>query len=746
MHRRTPLLRALVLLVSLGAGPSATAQSSNARQLTIHVTADDEPLEQARVSATRTGSPTTNARATTTSDGRARLTLPAGQYDLRITRIGFGPESLTIAMGDVDTTLVVELHSSSTTLSDVVVTSTRGARRLEEEPTRVEVLGGEDVAEKTEMRPADITGFLSEMGGVRVQRTSAASQAGGVRLQGLRPHYTLMLSDGLPLYGTGSSGLDLLQLPPADLKQIEVIKGAATALYGPAALGGTINLISKRPPGDPGAYERDLLVSQSTQRGTNALAWNSQAINEQWGFTVVAGGHNQPLRDTDHDGWADIPGVKRVEIRPRLFHSTARGDGLLITAGGVFENRAGGTLGTVASPYRETLESRRGDVGVTGHSLLGDGTSSWLLQYRAAGALDAVSHDLGGTPVDFDKSTGFAELSASRNAGAHSFVIGSAVQRDGLALDQPVAGVDYTFYTGSAFAQDAITVAEHFSVTASGRLDQHSRYGSLFSPRLSALVTLPASSAGDWSIRGSVARGRSAPLPFVEETQTLGLRSVRGFSSVNAETSDYASIDVTGHTGPLQLDGTLFASRISNPVRATIDSSVSPALLRLANNSGDDRARGAEIFGVVEIGHFLATALYTFTDASEVESDVRVEAPFAPRHTGGIDLAWEDLERGSWIALEAFHTGHQRVEGDPTRATGEPYNVVGLLISQQLGPVRVFMSGENLANVRQSHWSPVLLATPSRDGRRAVTPWAPLEGRVLTFGVRLTGRHSSHSR
>ena len=68
------------------------------------------------------------------------------------------------------------------------------------------------------------------------------------RIQGLRGRYTQILSDGLPLYGE-ATGLGPLQIPPMDLGRVEVIKGAASALYGSSALGGVINLISRRPDG-----------------------------------------------------------------------------------------------------------------------------------------------------------------------------------------------------------------------------------------------------------------------------------------------------------------------------------------------------------------------------------------------------------------------------------------------------------------------------------------------------------------
>jgi len=217
------------------------ALAAQTARLSVRVSAEGNPLQQAQV-ATGIDIVPTNAA------GIARLTLKPGTHLVRVRMIGFKPDSFTVTLAaNADTTVLIELKPAAEELEQMYVTSTRGVKRLEDEPTRIEVLGGDDVAEKTEMRPQDLKGFLTEMAGVRMQTTSAATGAAGVRLQGLKPRYSLILADGLPLYGNGGIGLDLLQMPPADLKQIEVVKGPASALYGSNALAGTINLISKRP-------------------------------------------------------------------------------------------------------------------------------------------------------------------------------------------------------------------------------------------------------------------------------------------------------------------------------------------------------------------------------------------------------------------------------------------------------------------------------------------------------------------
>src|ERR1051325_3189938 len=100
------------------------------------------------------------------------------------------------------------------------------------------------------MRPGDIVMMLNEMGGMRVQATSPSLGAVNVRRQAMRGRYTRFLSDGLPLFGEQVGALGLVQIPPMDLGRVEVIKGVASSLYGAGAMGGVVNLISRRPSSD----------------------------------------------------------------------------------------------------------------------------------------------------------------------------------------------------------------------------------------------------------------------------------------------------------------------------------------------------------------------------------------------------------------------------------------------------------------------------------------------------------------
>ncbi|KAK0340445.1 hypothetical protein LTR94_030468, partial [Friedmanniomyces endolithicus] len=148
--------------------------------------------------------------------------------------------------------------------TEIVVQATRTGRRVQDEPIRVDVINREEIEEKLLMRPGNIAMLVSETPGVRVQTTSPALGAANVRIQGLKGRYTQILADGLPLYGGQTPSIGLLQIPPTDLGQVEIIKGAASALYGPSALGGVINLVSRRPASES---QGELLLNATSRDG-----------------------------------------------------------------------------------------------------------------------------------------------------------------------------------------------------------------------------------------------------------------------------------------------------------------------------------------------------------------------------------------------------------------------------------------------------------------------------------------------
>ena len=606
----------------------------------------------------------------------------------------------------------------------MVVATTRTGRRLEDQPTRVEVLDREEIEEKMLMTPGDLVMMLNEMGGLRVQATSPSIGAASVRVQGMQGRYTRFLSDGLPLYGQQVGGLGLLQIPPMDLGQVEVIKGAASAFYGAGAMGGVVNLLSRRP-GPEGAY--DVLVNQSTLGATDVVGYLSAPASDRWRLSLLGGGHRQSRNDRDDDGWADVAGYARGVVRPRVFFDG--GDGRLgfATAGLTVEERDGGTLpGEVleatGAPYTESLDTTRGDAGGSWQMLL---RRRFVLTARAAAAWQRHDRHFGPVREREAHDTAFGEVALRGSSGRHTWVTGVAIERDRFD-PRDVPRFAYTYLVPGVFLQDDIDVASWLSVSAGARVDHHNDYGAFLSPRLAALVR-----GGGWTSRVSVGQGFFAATPLTEETEAAGLTRLEIPVPLKAERATTASLDVTRALGPATLTATVFGSRIADPVGADRDDRFA-----LFTRSDATTNVGVELLGTARRGAAAVTGSYTYVRAREVEDGVRRDVPLTPRHSAGVVGMWE-VEDAGRVGLELYYTGEQRLEENPYRQESRPYLVVGLLAEKRFGRVRVFVNAENVTDVRQTRWDSLLRPSQGADGRWTVDAWAPLDGRVFNGGVRV---------
>jgi iron complex outermembrane receptor protein len=162
------------------------------------------------------------------------------------------------------------------------------------------------------------------------------------------------------------------------------------------------------------------------------------------------------------------------------------------------------------------------------------------------------------------------------------------------------------------------------------------------------------------------------------------------------------------------------------------------ATYEIVNLQGPTRNRGMELLATWRKSPVTATVSYTYVRASELEPSGRAEVPLTPRHNLGIVGMWEK-DGVSRIGLECYYTGPQRLEYNPYREFSVPYVLVGAMAERKVAAhVKLFLNLENLTNVRQTRWDPLLLPSRASDGRWTVDAWAPLEGRILNGGVRFS--------
>jgi outer membrane receptor protein involved in Fe transport len=612
-------------------------------------------------------------------------------------------------------------------IDEITVQATRSRRRVQDEPIRVEVINQEEIEEKLLMRPGNISMLLAETGGLRVQVTSPGLGSANIRVHGMRGRYTQLLADGLPLYGGQASSLGLLQVPPSDLGRVEIIKGASSALYGGQALGGVINLISRRPGEEPGG---ELILNATTKDGQDLSAYGATPLWPGWSGSLLSTYNRQTVQDLDNDGWIDMPGYTRWSVRPRLFWDGVDGSTAYFTVGAMTEERQGGTLPGATTPdgqpFAQNQDTDRLDAGLVIERPVGD----WgVAQVRASGMRQSHDHRFGALLEKDQHQTVLTEVSLAGQSLGASWVGGIAYQADDYESETfPV--FDYTYEAPAVFAQVDKDLGEDFTIAVSARWDDHSEYGGQFSPRLSALFR-----PGPWTIRASWGSGFYAPTPFVEETEAAGLSRLEPLAGVVAETAQTASLDFGYAFDELEVGLTLFSSRIEDAVRLQ---TVSADQVRLINIDGEAQTDGAEVSLRWRRGSYVVTTSYLYVDASEPEitGTARRVVPLTPRHSAGLVAMWEEHDRGR-VGLEIYYTGTQSLEDNPYRLESESYFEIGLLGEIVLGRYRLFLNLENLLDVRQTNKDSLLRQQRAPDGRWTVDAWAPLEGFVANAGIRI---------
>ena len=664
----------------------------------------------------------------TDTEGRTEMTLPVGTLTISVLAEGFHETRLsaTVEKG-ITTQIEVELSPRVEIHEEVIVTAARTDSRLEDQPVRIEVVDREDIEEKALMTPGSVAMLLGETTGLRVQTTSPSIGAANVRIQGLRGRYTRLLSDGLPLYGLQGDSLSLLQVPPLDLGQVEIVKGAASALYGASALGGVINLVSQQSK----TRHRELLLNASTQEAGDLVFWMVEPPKDNWAFTLLGGLHGQRRQDLDKDGWIDLPTFERGVLRPRLFWENAGGRSIFATAGVMAENRRGGTMPAASAPdgqpFPQALDSRRIDAGTQVRLPAG---GSKLFTVRASFSYRGEERTFGDSFERGRRLSWLTEGFVQGSAGRHLWLLGAAIQQDNYH-NRDLSDFNFDFVTPGLIAQDEIMLSQKLTLGISARIDSHNQYGTFASPRLSLLWK----AAPGCTARFSAGTGFFAPTPFVEETEETGFSRLLPLQGLVAERARSASFDTSWSRGPIELVATVFGSVVHEPVEWQF---VGTDRVALVNAIGPVRTWGTEFLARYRREGFLLLLTHNYTSSTEQDPDVtgRRKVPLTPRNLASLNAFWEGESWGR-IGLEAYYVGRQPLEYNPYRLEGRGYLLVGALAEHRFGSFRVFLNLENLTNVRQTRWNPLVRPAQLPDGRWTVDAWAPLDGRVINGGIRL---------
>ncbi|MCB2410700.1 TonB-dependent receptor [Hymenobacter sp. BT178] len=715
--------------------PESQAQARSARS-TLAVSVLDS-LTQAPVPGASVGIPGTSLGTQTNAMGVGMLAPgPRSGTVLVVSAMGYRMRRVRVSEG---AGLRVYLAPTTEELEEVVVTATRTNSRIADLPSRVEVLGTEEMAEESGIKPGNIASLLGDLAGTQIQPTSPTTGNADVRIQGLPGRYAQILRDGLPLLGAYAGGFGILQIPPLDLRQIELVKGSSSTLYGGGAIAGLVNLVSKTPV--YGVPEYSITANQSTLRETNLNGF-AAARGQRLGYTLYLGGTRQREVDVDGDGFADLPRLGNVTVHPRLFCYPSPTTQLAVGYTGTAESRRGGHVGTLrdevpdadrAYTVTNLVQRHTADVVYTLDSLA---EGRLTLKGTVSGYSRRVRTRVNG--FDARQITYFAEASYLHALGKQHTLVGG-LNLTGEAL-RPDAGSPtpllnrYTYATVGAFVQDDWRTARFLTVQTGLRLDHHNRYGNFLLPRLALLFTVsPAVSArlnGGWGYR--------VPSPYVNEQDERQYDRILPLAGVSAERSTGLSGDVNyartfpgddGENIILSINQSFYYTQIDQPLVLDPEPDGPLQPLRWRNESRPVVSQGLETYVRLREDENELYLGYSFTDSRRTYDPLNPRLALSARHkfaaVGLLELVTH------WaVGVEASYTGRQYLsDGSPTPG----YPIVAGLVRYRSGPWTVVLNGENLLDYRQTRREPVVHGDLRNPDFREL--WAPVEGRVVNLSV-----------
>jgi outer membrane receptor protein involved in Fe transport len=689
-----------------------------------------EPLASASVSVTGL-----DRAGASDSLGMATLRdLPAGRWILAVSHVGYERRELEVAVPLVSPgPVVVLMEVLEKEEQEVVVTSTRSNRSIRNIPTRVEVISGEELEEKGNMRPGDIRMMLNESTGIQTQQVSATSANASIRIQGLDGRYTQLLKDGFPLYAGFSGGLGLLQTPPLDLRQVEIIKGASSTLYGGGAIAGMINLVSKAPTPD-----RDLrfLVNGTSAGGLDVDGFYGQRW-KKWGVTVYGGrSSNAAYNPSGAVPFSAIPRFDRYVFNPKLFLYFSERTRLSVGVSLGWENRIGGDMtylqrkGDSTHSYFERNKSQRFSAQLSLEHRVSDRSS--LTVKNSVGSFDRTI-TIPGYVFDGRQWSSYSEVAYSTHQDRMDWVAGLNVYTDGFREHRTdtFPRRNYQQNTLGGFVQHTWTINEWLQTEAGLRGDYVVDYGWAVLPRVSALFKWSPA----WTSRIGGGMGYKTPTIFTEETERIQYQGVLPVSSNSnrLERSHGVNADVNYRTS--WLDGRLslsvnqlfFYTRINDPL--VLDTLAGPKY-RLTNSSGYLQSKGFETNVKLGYGDFKLYIGYTFTDAHLDENGVIRENPLTVRHRLNNVLVYEKADKWK-LGLEGYFYSTEPLN-DGT--TGKSFWTFGFMAEKICKWGSLFINFENFTDTRQTRFDRIYTGTVTQPVFRDI--YAPLDGRVVNGGVK----------
>jgi len=730
----------------------ACATITNAQNSLI-VRVISEENKETLVGATLLLEGTNNGTSTNKEGGALLQNIPNGKHNIIISYIGYLQKEISYnfpqATGIVHK---IELSTSDTEKKEIIIEATRANRTVANLPTRTEVLI-EEIDEAASMEPSKISHLITHSTGIQVQTTAAGSNGAVVRIQGLNGRYTQMLKDGFPLYGGFSSSLDILQIPPLDLRQVEYVKGSASTLYGGGAIAGIINLVTKKA----NKNESLLHINSSSIGGKDFNIFISERTGK-WGFTNLVSMHIQKGYDSNRDGVSNIAQVSKFNLNPKIFYNLNKKTDLYFGVTISKENRIGGDMDiirdkiSIGKYYSDKQESTRFTTQFSiNYKLDNIRTISFKNSVSSFDRSININDDILETSsIAFrgNQLNSFTELNLNIEKEKQNINIGLNALYDKFTKDkflrnfidnfltQPLK--NQKFQTIGLYTNHLWDITEKFALESGLRADKvkgSQQYSipleqSFVLPKISALYKMTT----ELSIRIGGGMGYRMPSIFSEEAEPYGYKNVQtvNFSTLVAEESYGTNIDFKYQSSfgtnniLLSLNQMFFYNKIDKPITLN-ENNIDNLLYEQKNDHLLSKGYESQI--KLTVDKFTWFFGYTYTDVYLKNGENKNWITLTPKHSikGDLLFAIDKKWRIGWDY--DYKSGQFLKNGNKTNSLF----TTGLIAERTIDNYVIFLNAENITNIRQSNVGDVL----TNGSPQFTEVWAPLEGFFFNVGLKI---------
>jgi len=710
------------LILVIGIIFSQTTFAQNIFRATIK----NSETKEALTGATAVLKGTTNG-SMTDKNGKVEIkNIPGGQQSIILSYIGYRTRELffTFPLADSLQNKIIFLEPEAEKLKEVVVTSVRTNSRIENVPMRIEVIGHEEVSEETNIKPTNVSKLLLESASIQAQQTSAVNGNISIRLQGLDGKYTQMLKDGFPLYGGFAEGLSVLQIPPLDLQQVEIIKGSSS-LYGSDAVAGIINFVSKQPKEK---RELTLLANQTSLLGTDLNGYFSQRW-DKFGLTFLTSNNFQKQFDVNNDGFSDLPKTSTFSLAPKFYYYFNPKTTLQFGLNGTVDNRKGGdmkVLDNEANTLHQFFEENISDR--ISAQLKFDKQFEKNISFTFKNSISYFKRTLNQPATSFigEQLSSFSEASFNFNILKHQFVTGADFITEKFSEDSTKSHLmrDYNYVTTGLFLQDDYRPIKKFFIEAGLRADYQNKFGLFILPRLALKYEFNKK----FYVRAGSGSGYKLPSIFSTALEQEGINNVQPLlSNVKAEKSIGGNLDFNyktqiGDESFITINQSFFTTLITNPL--VLDSVIFVSKDKpIITNGFESNIR----FNLDEFQIFLA---YTYVDAKRKYDNIQPVVPLTPKHKLNLDIIYEE-ENNFSVAFEGYYVSSMFRDFDTKTKS---YYTIGLIVQKHFKRFTLIANGENLLDVRQTRFENIVVPPTQNPIFRQV--YAPLDGRVFNIAIR----------